>query len=91
MPDVTDNTARMRYEMNIDDQMAFVTYARDGGRITLLHTEVPAALSGRGIGSALARAVLDDIRHRGLRVIPRCEFMAAYIRRHPNDTDLLAD
>jgi predicted GNAT family acetyltransferase len=68
-----------------------VTYTRDGARITLLHTEVPQSLSGRGIGSALARSVLEDIRRRGLRVVPRCEFIAGFIQRHPAYTDILAD
>jgi predicted GNAT family acetyltransferase len=83
MADVSDNQTRNRYEMLIDGQTAFVTYTRQGGDITLLHTEVPAALNGRGIGSQLARAVLQDIRDRGLRVIPECEFIASYIQRNP--------
>ena len=89
MPDVKDNTARHRYEMAVDYEIAFVTYETAPGRIVLLHTEVPSALSGRGVGSALARGVLDDIRSRGLRVVPRCEFIASYIERHPAYADLV--
>jgi predicted GNAT family acetyltransferase len=91
MPDITDNLAAKRYEMPVDGHTAFVTYARQGTNITLIHTEVPQALSGRGIGSTLARLVLDDIRRRGLRVIPECEFIAGFIKRHPGYADLLAD
>jgi predicted GNAT family acetyltransferase len=90
MPDVTDNTALGRYEMRMDGQTAFVEYRRRGDRITLVHTEVPEALSGRGIGSALARAVLEDIRRRGVHVVPECEFIAGYIERHPAYGDLVA-
>ena len=89
MPDVKDNSAQHRYEMAVDDEVAFVTYETAPDRIVLLHTEVPSTLSGRGVGSALARGVLDDIRRRGLRVVPRCEFMASYIERHPAYADLV--
>ncbi|HKM62172.1 MAG TPA: GNAT family N-acetyltransferase [Acidisphaera sp.] len=90
MPDLHDNTARGRYEMDVDGDVAFVTYETKPDRLILVHTEVPRALEGRGIGSALARAVLDDIRRRGLRVEPRCPFIAAFIARHSDFADLVA-
>ncbi len=89
MPDVADNPARSRFELDVDGTVAFATYAMDGDTLILLHTEVPDALSGHGVGSALARGVLDGARRRGLKVLPRCEFMAAYIGRHPEYRDLL--
>ena len=91
MAEVTDNLARSRYEMVANGETAFVTYTRHGNRITLIYTEVPEALSGRGVGSALARFVLEDIRRRGLRVVPECTFMAGYIQRHPDFADIVAD
>jgi predicted GNAT family acetyltransferase len=91
MSDATDNPARNRYEMEIDGEIAFVTYARQGDRLTLIHTEVPKALNGRGIGTKLARSVLQDVRRRGLRLVPECEFMAGFIQRNPAFADLLAE
>jgi uncharacterized protein len=91
MQAVTDNAALGRFEMDVEGETAFVTYLRDGDRLTLVHTEVPQALAGRGVGSSLARAVLDDVRQRGLRVVPECAFMAAFIARHPTFADLVAD
>jgi predicted GNAT family acetyltransferase len=58
--------------------------------VVLVHTEVPEALSGRGIGSAIARAVLDDARAHGRRVVPECKFIASYISRHPEYAGLVA-
>ena len=87
---VTDNAAENRFEMEVERSVAFVTYRRDGDRIALIHTEVPPALSGKGVGSRLARDVLQEVRTRGLHVVPRCEFIAAYIERHPEYRDLLA-
>jgi predicted GNAT family acetyltransferase len=50
---------------------------------------VPEAHEGQGIGSALIRFALSSARERGLRVIPICPFFAAYIKRHPEEQDLL--
>ena len=92
MSEVKDNPALSRFEMTIGDAVAFVEYERAGdGRIALLHTEVPQALSGRGVGSKLVRGTLDAVRAEGLKVVPRCGFVAAYVERHPEYRDLLDD
>jgi len=57
--------------------------------IVLLHTEVPKELGGRGVGSILAKAVLENIRAHGLKVEVRCEFVAGYIKKHPEFGSLL--
>ena len=91
MPQVKDNPALGRFEMASGDSAAFVEYRRAGDRIALLHTEVPEAMSGKGVGSTLVRGTLDAVRAEGLKIVPRCEFVAAHIERHPEYRDLLAD
>lgn len=90
MVDMRDNPAHRRYEIDVGGVVAFVDYAREEGRLVLLHTEVPPALAGRCIGLALARSVLSEAQSRGLQVEPRCEFIAAFIQRHPEFAGLLA-
>ncbi len=87
MADVTDNPALSRYEMAVDGTIAFVAYRRGDGVITLNHAEVPRALEGRGIGGRLVRATLDAIRadDATLKVVPRCSFVAAFIRRNAEE------
>jgi predicted GNAT family acetyltransferase len=63
-------------------------YSERGGVIDMRHTEVPAALEGRGVANELARAALDYAREKKLRVIPTCPFVRSYIRRHPQYADL---
>ncbi len=87
---IVDNRAHNRYELTLDGVTAFVAYSRAPGVITFIHTVVPDALAGRGIGSILATHVLDDARANGERVIPQCPFIAAYIRRHKQYQDLVA-
>lgn len=56
---------------------------------TLSHTEVPPALEGRGYGSALVRAALAHVRAEGATVMPLCPFVVAYLRRHPDEADVV--
>jgi len=90
MSNVCDNTARSRFELDADGHLAFSNYKRDDGVLTVLHTEVPKELNGRGIGSALARGLLDTARAQGLKIRPICPFVKGYIDKHPEYRDLLA-
>ena len=80
---VIDNELEKRFELPFEGLLAVSYYHVDGDRITLLHTEVPPQLSGRGVGSRLAHGTFEMIRQTGRRVIAKCPFMAAYAARHP--------
>ena len=89
-PRVVDNPAQGRYELHLGDRLVgFSAYVARPARIVFTHTEVDGAYEGQGLGSKLARGALDDVRRRGLRATPRCPFIAAYIRRHPEYRDLV--
>ncbi|MEO0775816.1 MAG: GNAT family N-acetyltransferase [Bacteroidota bacterium] len=81
--ELIDNVAEKRYEFHVDGQVPIVEYIRAGKKIFLTHTEVPVALKGRGIASALVRQVLADIERQDLTLVPLCPFVAGYIKRHP--------
>lgn len=85
-----DNTQGSRYEAYLGDELAgSLDYHAQPGLVTLLHTEVPRAFEGQGVGSNLIAFALDDIRNRGLEVLPICPFVIAYLQRHPEQRDLL--
>ncbi len=87
---VTDSPERSRYEANLEgSQVGFAEYRLEGNAIVFTHTKVDDAAEGQGVGSALAKSVLDDARRRDLRVVPRCRFIAAYIARHDEYLDLV--
>ena len=89
---VTNNKEESRYEIKIGDEVAMLLYREHGDNtITLLHTEVPQSLGGRGLGNKLAQFALEDARARNLKVIPSCPFVQAYIRRHPDYISGLTD
>jgi hypothetical protein len=58
--------------------------------MTLMHTETPVAARGRGLASQLVAGVLDEMRRRGLKIVPRCPFVSAYLAKHPEYRDLVA-
>jgi uncharacterized protein len=88
---VTNHEAANRFELSVDGQTAVLTYHLRSGSITFLHTEVPQQLAGQGIAGKLARAGLDFARQQNLKVVPMCGFVAAYIKRHPEDRDLVRE
>jgi uncharacterized protein len=85
---VRDNTERNRFELDADGHVAFSNYKRSDGLLTILHTEVPKELEGRGIGSTLVRGVLDIARAQGLKVHAVCPFVKSYLDRHSEYADL---
>jgi predicted GNAT family acetyltransferase len=89
MSDIRNNENLHRYELEAEGQSAVAYYKLAPGVITLTHTETPVALRGRGIASRLVRGALEDARARGLKVVPKCPFVSAYIARHPEFGDLL--
>jgi uncharacterized protein len=88
--DVYQNTDDNRFELDINGAVAAAYYELAPGVITFTHTEVPAELNGRGIGSKLIKGALDAVRTQGLKVIAKCPFVHAYIEKHPEYADLLA-
>jgi predicted GNAT family acetyltransferase/glutaredoxin len=89
---VVDVPEAGRYELRLDSGLiGLAAYRVRDGRLVLTHTEVDAACEGRGFGSKLAAAALDDARRKGLAVVPLCPFIAHVIARHPEYQDLVAD
>lgn len=87
---IHDNPARRRIEAHIDGRTSFIDYRILDDQIIYYHTEVPIELEGRGIGGKMARFALDLARTHGLKVVPRCSFVAGYLKRHPEYQDLVA-
>lgn len=89
--EVSNNTELSRYEAHLDGELAgFAEYHLRGGSIVFTHTEVDPAFEGKGIGSAIIRTSLDEIRSAGVYdVIPVCPFYKGWIEKHPDYADLV--
>jgi uncharacterized protein len=88
-PTVADRPDLNRYELDVDGEVAFLTYRRKPDHILLAHTEVPESFRGRGYGGVLARHALDEARTTGTHVIVKCPFVTAWLRRHHEYDDLI--
>ena len=87
---VEENPAKNRFEILVDDALAgFTAYLPRGEVLVLTHTEVDQRYQNMGVGAALVRGTLDQIRERGGRVVPKCPFVSAFIKRHPEYGDLV--
>ena len=65
-------------------------YERTSGtRIVFTHTVVEPAFRGQGVGTALVRGALDDVRAKGLTLTNFCDFVGRYMQAHPEYLDLL--
>ena len=78
-----------RFFADVDGQTALIAYRLSPGVVTFTHAEVPEAFEGHGIASAIAKTGLDWARAEGLKVVPKCPFVADYIERHPEYADLV--
>jgi predicted GNAT family acetyltransferase len=88
---VKDNPAECRYEIRVEGELAgFAKYRVEGHRLVFFDTQVDPAHRGEGLGRQLAEAALKSTRDREMLVEARCEFIADYIREHPEHLDLLA-
>ena len=90
---VTDDQAHERYLITVDGVDAGGAYysidSAHPERVRFTHTEIADEFGGRGLGSKLAKAALDDVRATGRTAIPQCPFIAGYIRKHQEYLDIV--
>jgi uncharacterized protein len=80
---IVDNAEAHRLETTVDGHRAFLEYHRNGNRFVIVHTDVPDALSGRGIGGALVAKAIEKAAEAGLVVVPSCPFAHGWLQKHP--------
>src|SRR5664279_4118799 len=85
-----DAPDRHRFEIHVSGDLAgFTVYRAQGDRYAFTHTEIDPRFSGGGLASILVRGALDEMRRRGIAVLPYCPFVRQYISRHPEYLDLV--
>lgn len=88
MPQITDNTARGRFEWIEEEKLVFADYRLEGNILILPHVEADPALRGKGAAGRMMEGVLELARQRGWKVRPICGYAVAYMDRHPQYRDL---
>jgi len=85
MKDIRDNKELSRFEWCKDDCLATISYnVTTGGKVLeLTHAFVPPPGRGKGIGHALVKEVLHEIKRTDRKIVPICPFIVQYIRENP--------
>jgi uncharacterized protein len=84
-PIVTDSKSESRLEIHEGGELAELVYRTRAGRLVLVHTEVPDALGGRGLGGQLVQAAVAKAARDGLTLVPLCPFARSWLKRHPDE------
>jgi predicted GNAT family acetyltransferase len=91
-PRIVHDPDAQRYEIYLGDvSVGFAAYRTEPDRVVFTHTRIDSAYEGRGLGSRLIAAALAEVRAGGSPVEPQCPFVAAYIRRHPESAEVVAN
>jgi uncharacterized protein len=89
---VRDNPEEERFEISVDGKLAgFTQYRLARDRIAFVHTEVDDAFAGQGLAKVLVAHALDEVRGRGLGVLPFCPFVKGFISKNPDYLDLVPE
>jgi len=80
---LSKNPTLQHLELPVDHHIAYIEYQLKDNMLTLVHTEVPEALRGQGVGSAIISKALEYAQTHQLKIKPECSFVIAYIQRHP--------
>ena len=87
---VTENRDAKRFEARADGELVgVIEYIPLAEKIIATHTEVAEEHEGKGIGSALVRGMVDQLRDDGRKLQPKCPYVAAWLRRHPDQADVV--
>ena len=88
--EVRNDSKRSRLVLEVDGLESELIYRHRAGRLILIHTEVPEALEGKGIGGRLVRAAVEHARAEHLTIVPWCPFARRWLRDHADEVEGVA-
>lgn len=84
------NEATSQFEVQLDDDLAYIDYKWYNEMLILLYIFVPPAYRGKNISSVLIHHALEYAKSKGVKIKVFCPYIAKYIRMHPEYQELLA-
>jgi hypothetical protein len=83
---IKDTGGKQRFELGEGNEIPYIEFIQNNQNVIFLtHTEVPRSLEGNGLGSLIVSKTLEYIRNAGYKMAPLCPFVAAYLKKHPED------
>jgi predicted GNAT family acetyltransferase len=86
---ILNNSQNQQFEVFVDEDRAFLEYRMRDGMLFLMHTEVPEKIGGKGIASALAEYAFHYAREHRLPVKVYCPYVTTWLKRHPENMDIV--
>lgn len=88
---VRDVPENERYVVEVDGTEAGFTvyHIRSDDIYFFVHTEIHNRFSGTGLGKALVKGALDDVRSKAGSIVPICPFVWGFVQRNPEYNDLV--
>ncbi len=80
---LVNNKTQNRFEIVVNDSIAFIDYTEKDKQVALVHTEVPEVIGGKGVAAALVEKTLYYLENNNKSLLPLCPYVFAYIKRHP--------
>jgi predicted GNAT family acetyltransferase len=85
MSEVKHEGAKRRFVTERDGHRALLGYRLTGDVMTIIHTEVPPQIGGRGVAAELMRAAVNLAVDSGYKIVPACSYAAAYLDKHSDE------
>ena len=86
---ITDNTAKSRFELEEQGHTAYADYRRDNGVLSIKYVFSPEALRGHGTAGRLMDGIVESARAENLKILPICGYAASWLRKHKEHHDLV--
>jgi len=67
-----------------EGRSAEMVFGISGEKMTVYHTEVADKHKGQGVAGQLFSKMVDYARQQNLQVLPRCAYVHAQFKRHPD-------
>jgi uncharacterized protein len=87
--ETTVTAADGKYTIAVDGETVGLAAVADrGNQRVFYHTEVDHRFEGRGLATILVDQALKATRVDGKRIVATCSMVAAFIKRHPEFSDI---
>ena len=89
--EILHDIQKQKFYVVVDGLESHLEYVKMENVLNLIHTYVPNALRGKGIAGEVVKAALTYAEENELKIIPSCSYVAAYIQRHKEYENLVAE
>ena len=80
--EITDNEFLRQFELEVGDNLARIEYALQDRKIFLTKYDMPQDMEDQGFRDIFIKAVFEEVRERGISLVPTSPEIASFMRRN---------